>query len=177
MDFSTIQILDKGVTRKSTAGTTKESSFDVKFTNYTRVSEKGNEVIKHFVFSKGAMTKTNLGSVELAASPFVDEVNGVVGIVVVPASKGNFFVPSKRSPNAKKANSVTVPTLVKSLAEHGMLDTDFQGSQHFDLVELGRNEEMVAYKLVKSETVADRPYEPNVTEQEVANEAENDANY
>lgn len=158
MDFSNIQILSKGVTRQSTAGRAKVANFDIRFTNYTKEGKSGLETVKHFVFTKGAMAKTNLERPEVAAAPFYDGQNGVAGIVVLPAEKGEFFVPSKRSAEGKKAKTVTVPNLVNALAQVGSLNPEFQGSQHFDLELLGENNGMSFYRINKSTKVEDKPY-------------------
>jgi len=173
MDFSNIQILDKGVTRTGGNRTAKEANFDIRFTHYSRQTKNGTDLVKHFVFSKKAMVNTKLESAEFAASPFLDATNGVAGIIVLPAAKGEFFVPSKRSPNGKKASNVTVPNLVNALVQTGELNLEFQGSQHFDLVEVGSEGDMVAYKVVKSTTVEDKAY---VAGEESEDEEIGDAN-
>jgi hypothetical protein len=166
MDFSNIQILSKGVTRKSTAGISREANFDVRYTSYTKETKNGTEKVRHFVFTKKAMQKTGLESPELAASPFYDGQNGVAGIVVLGAEQGEFFTTSKRSPNGRKSKVVTVPNLANALAQTGALNLEFEGSQHFDLNRIGETNGMVIFSLTKSTTVEDKPYVKDEVEEE-----------
>jgi hypothetical protein len=160
MDFSNIQLLDKGTTRKASGPINRDAGFDVRYTTYTKNTKNGAEKISQFVFTKVGLSKTKLGELELSGAGFHDKVNGIVGIAVVPAGKGNFMNVPKRSKNGKKSASVTVPSLVASLTAEGLINPEFEGSQHFELVELGADANATYFQLVKSATIADKAYEP-----------------
>lgn len=167
MDFGNIQILGKGTVRNAPS---VEVNYDVKFSSYVKTTKTGDEQVKHFLFTRQIMQKTGLDLVTKAASPFYDSTNGVAGIVVMPAEKGEFLAPAKRSKDGIKSNRVSVPNLTTALANAGELDLDFSGHQHFDLVELGNQDDMTFYKLVKSSKVENKVYVASESETEVQDE-------
>lgn len=155
MDFGNIQILGKGTTRTAPA---VESNYDVKFSSYVRQTKNGPETVKYFLFTRPFMKKTGLDLAEKAAAPFFDSTNGIAGIVVLPAEKGEFLAPAKRSKEGLKSNRVSVPNLATALANAGELDLDFAGHQHYDLELLGEQGDMTFYKFVKSTKVENKVY-------------------
>jgi hypothetical protein len=177
MEFSNIQILSKGTTRKSTAGTTRESEFAFRYSNYTKKTKAGlEEKVSQFVFTRGGIDTLGVAGPSTSAAAFHDKVNGVVGIAILGADKGNFLAPSKRSVEGKKSNTVTVPNLVAALAHEGMLSVEFEGAQYFDVKLLGSDENGTYFQVVNSE-IDPKPYvigdENTTDEQPVAsNEAE-----
>lgn len=155
MNFGSIQILSKGTTRTAP---TVETNYDVKFSSYVKTTKNGPETVKHFLFTRAIMKKTGLDLAEKAAAPFFDSTNGIAGIVVLPADKGEFLAPAKRSKDGLKSNRVSVPNLATALVNAGSLDAEFAGHQHFDLELLGEDGDMTFYKFVKSAKVEDKAY-------------------
>lgn len=173
MNFQNITLLGKGTTRKATGPINRDAGFDLRFTNYTRTGKNGAETVNQFVFTKVGLAKTGLSAAEVAAAPFYDGDNSVVGIAVVPAEQGVFLCPAKRSKNGKKSAVVTVPSLAAALAAEGMLNTEFEGSQHFELALIGESDGVKYFQITKSTTIADRAYEPG-DEKEAGEEAGQD---
>lgn len=176
MNFQNIQLLDKGTTRKATGPINRDAGFDLRYTTYTKQTKNGAEKVNHFVFTKVGLTKTGLSAAEVSGAGFHDAENSVVGIAVVAADKGNFMLPSKRSANGKKSAVVTVPSIVNALAAEGILNKEFEGSQHYELVLLGEDEAGKYFQIVKSATIADKAYEAG-DENPAAEEANESAGY
>jgi hypothetical protein len=157
MNFANLQVSGKGTTRKSTLGATRESSFDIRYSHYTKKTKAGDVVVSQFNFSQSAMTKTDLESKQLAANIVNDAVTGFVGIAVT--ANGELFKATKRSAEGKKAKSVCAPNLVKFLSDAGKLFTEFEGGQYFDLVDRGEVEGIGhVFEILPSETNAFKPY-------------------
>ncbi len=174
MDFGKINLLSKGTTRKSTAGVTRESEFAFRYSNYTKTNKAGlQEKVSQFVFTRGGIDTLGVAGPSTSAAAFHDEENGVVGIAIIAADKGNFLAPSKRSLEGKKSNTVTVPNLVKALVAENMLLEDFEGAQYFDVKLLGNDENGTYFQVVASEIPA-KPYvagDENATDEASANVA------
>lgn len=157
MNFANLQVSGKGTTRKSTSGATRESSFDVRYSHYTKQTKAGEVVVSQFSFSQSAMTKTGLENKQLAANIVNDAATGFVGIAVT--ANGELFKATKRSAEGKKAKSVCAPNLVKFLSDAGKVSTEFQGGQYFDLVDRGEVEGIGhVFEILPSETNAPKPY-------------------
>lgn len=172
MNFGNIQILSKGTTRNAP---TVEVNYDVKFSSYVKNTKNGEETVKHFLFTRQIMKKTGLDLADKAAAPFFDATNGIAGIVVLPAEKGEFLAPAKRSKDGLKSNRVSVPNLVTALASAGELDLEFAGHQHYDLVELGQEGEMTFYRLAKSSKVENKAYVAGEVEETTQDETASSA--
>jgi hypothetical protein len=158
-----ISFLNKGTTRKSTAGQTKESSFALRFASYVKPN---GDVVETFSISQTALRKTGLDSVNTAAAAGVDGEGNAI-IAVVPASHPNatFLKPATRSANPEnKAKSFVVPSLKDALIAQGILSASFAGSQYFDLELAGQDEVGTYFKVVLSEKVAPKAYNPSTDE-------------
>ena len=162
MDFSNVKMLDKGTVRKSREGATRESNFDFRFANYTKQTKAGDVVISQFAFTEGAMKKYSLEDVTKGAAPFVQD--GIVGIAVVDADNAVFLGAPRKG--ELKARNVSVPSLVAAMAESGLVDTTFQGSQYFNLKEVGQHEGVVYFEIVKAD-IPSKPYNPREAKEDV----------
>jgi hypothetical protein len=171
MNFQNIQLLGKGTVRKATGPINRDAGFDLRYTHYTKNGKNGQELVSHFVFTKVGLEKTGLLSNEVSAAAFHE--TGVVGIAVVGAEVGNFMLPAKRSKNGKKSSTVTVNSLIKALAAEGILNTEFEGSQHYELTLLGEDENGKYFQVTKSATIADKAYVAD--EDEVAETSQDEA--
>lgn len=143
------KFLGKGTIRKSNAGGTRESNFDIRFANYTKTTKLNTqEKVSQFSFTAGAMAKTGLNLPTKAAAPYEFE-DGSIGIAVVPADHeaANFFKPAKASAQNGKSKVATIPALVEGLNKMGILDTDFQGSQYFDLEKVSDEDGIQLYSI------------------------------
>jgi hypothetical protein len=173
MNFSNINILSKGTTRKSTAGQTRESAFAFRYSHYTKVSKAGvSEIINQFVFTSTGIDTLGVAGPSTSAAAFHDAENGIVGIAILGATKGNFLAPSKRSPNGKKSKTVTVPSLVKALAAEGLLDENFEGAQYYNVTPIGSDENGSYFQIVASEVPAKAYVAGEEEVEEDANNAE-----
>lgn len=172
MNFQNITLLGKGTVRKATGPINRDAGFDLRYTTYTRNGKAGIETVNQFVFTKVGLAKAGLNDAAVGAAPFHDAENGIVGIAVVPADQSVFLGPAKRSENGKKSATVTVPSLVTALVAEGALNATFEGSQHFELNSLGEQDGVKYFQIVKSATIADRPYEAKEEAAEAAESVE-----
>lgn len=158
MNFSNITLLGKGVTRRTTAGQTRESEFSFRYSRYTKTNKAGlEEKVNQFVFTRGGIDTLGVAGPSTSAAPFHDTDNGIVGIAIVAADKGNFLAPSKRSQAGKKSNTVTVPSLFNALVAEGMINPDFEGSHYFDVKLLGSDDNGSYFQVVPS-TIEPKAY-------------------
>lgn len=164
MNFSNIKLAtDKGTTRKSTAGTSRESNFSFRFAHYTKQTKSGEQEISQFAFTEGAMNKFGLNSAEKGAVPFIDEETGTVGIAVVPVENAVFLGTAKRGED--KARNVSVPVLVKYMEQVGLVDTQFNGSQYFDL-EVAGEQDGVTYLKISASSIQPKVYNQREVKEE-----------
>lgn len=153
-----LEFLSKGTVRKSTLGGTRESNFDFRYAHYTKINKLNQaEQVDNFSFTAGAMAKTGLNLSSKAAAPVMVDGNICIAVLSADHEAANFFKPAKASAKNGKSKVCTVPTITNALAEAGLLDPSFSGSQYFNLELISEGEEAKVYKIVASE-VAPKAY-------------------
>lgn len=135
MDFNSINLVGAGRTRKAQTGTVKEAGFDVRFSNYSYTSKKGEPITKcDFYWSKKALATLDVNNgkgINIAELP-----DGSVAVVVVDEAAAPIFGKAKSTAKRGKAQSTTIPSLVSLGTTQGLLVPEFQGSQYLDLKEI-----------------------------------------